>query len=126
MGAKWIPTPAILERVSELSQKGVSQDSIARIVGCHPSTFSAKRKEFPDLDDVIRKAHSSGEEEVVGLLWNIIRDPAHKSHFPALLFYLKTKHRWRETDAQDEKPGLPTGVPFKLKGEGDEPGTDDI
>ena len=119
MGARWTPTPAILEKVSELALKGVSQDSIARIVGCHPSTFSAKRKEFPELDEVIRKAHSSGEEEVVGLLWDIIRDPKHKSHFPALLFYLKTKHRWRETDAQDEKPGLPTGVPFKLKGEPD-------
>lgn len=125
MAAKWIPTKEMLDNIYDMALRGVTQESIARIVGLAPTTFSSKRKEFPELDETIRKAQSAGEEEVVGYLWNIIRDPKHKSHFPALLFYLKTKHRWRETDAQEEKPGLPTGVPFKLKGDGDEPGTDD-
>lgn len=112
-GKKWILTPEILETIRDCALKGVTEANIARIVGLHPTAFSTKKKEFPEIEEAIKDAQSRGECEVVGYLWNIIRDPNHKNNFPAMLFYLKTKHRWRETEPQDEKQGLPTGVTFQ-------------
>lgn len=114
-GKKWILTPEILETIKDCAIKGVTEANIARIVGLHPTAFSTKKKEYPEIEEVIKQAQAGGEHEVVGYLWNIIRDPNHRNHFPAILFYLKTKHRWRETD-QDatEKPQLPTGVTFTV------------
>ena len=112
---KWECTPEILERVADMAAKGVTEASIARNVGLSPTTFSLKKKEFPELEETIKNAASKGEEEVVGYLWNIIRDPKNKNHFSACLFYLKTKHRWRETDNMETAKVLPASVPFKLK-----------
>ena len=117
---KWECTPEILERVADMAAKGVTEASIARNVGLSPTTFSQKKKEFPQLEETIKNASSKGEEEVVGYLWNIIRDPKNKNHFSACLFYLKTKHRWRETDQQEPTKELPRSVPFKLKGSNDD------
>lgn len=117
---KWECTPEILERVADMAAKGVTEASIARNVGLSPTTFSLKKKEFPELETVIKNASAKGEEEVVGYLWNIIRDPKNKNHFSACLFYLKTKHRWRETDNMENVTQLPTKVPFKLKDAPDE------
>lgn len=112
---KWEPTPEILKQVSELAHKGVTEASIARIVGLTPNTFSTKKKEYPELGECLKKAHAHGEDEVVGYLWNIIKDTKHKHHFSACLFYLKTKHLWREVAQAEPTKELPTTVPFKLK-----------
>ena len=112
---KWECTPEILERIADLSAKGVTEASIARIVGLTPSTFSAKKKEHPELGDILNKSRASGEEEVVGYLWNIIRDPKNKNHFSACLFYLKTQHMWREVNKEETVKELPSTVPFKRK-----------
>lgn len=112
-GKKWVPTPKILEQIKELATKGVTEASIARIVGISPTGFSAKKKEYPEIEEVIRQAHASGEDEVVGYLWDILRDNKHKNHFAAIQFYLKSKHSWGDNGTQEEKPGLPTGVNFQ-------------
>lgn len=114
-GKKWVLTPEILATIKRLSAEGVTEANIARIVGISPTTFSAKKKEHPEIEEVIKEANAHSESEVVGYLWNIIRDPQHRNHFPAILFYLKTKHRWRETDQEtNEKPQLPTGITFTV------------
>lgn len=119
-GKKWELTPEILAQIEKMAHDGVTEASIARIVGLHPTAFSTKKKEYPEIEETIKKAHSTGEKAVVGYLWNIINDPTHKHHFSACLFYLKTKHRWRETDHQEQTKELPRSVPFKLKGSNDD------
>lgn len=114
-GKKWELTPEILAKIKQLSADGVTEANIARIVGISPTTFSAKKKEYPEIEEAIKDAQANAEHEVVGYLWRILRDPNHKNHFPAILFYLKTKHRWRETDhEQVDKPQIPTGVTFTV------------
>lgn len=112
-GKKWVLTPKILEQISELASRGVTEASIARLVGLAPTSFSAKKKEYPEIDEAIRQAHAKGESEVVSYLWDIIHNPSHKNHFAALQFYLKCKHNWGVDATEESKPGLPTGVDFK-------------
>ena len=114
-GKKWVLTPEILDTIKDCAIKGVTEANIARIVGLHPTAFSTKKKEYPEIEEVIKQAQAGGEHEVVGYLWNIIRDPSHRQHFSAICFYLKTKHRWRETEGEQvDKPQIPTGITFTV------------
>lgn len=112
-GKKWVVTKEILDKITKLASQGVTEASIARIIGLSPTAFSTKKKEFPEMEEAIRQAHAKGEMAVVGYLWDIIHNPQHKNHFAALQFYLKCKHNWGETGTVDDKPGLPSGVDFK-------------
>lgn len=112
-GKKWVLTPQILEQISDMASRGVTEASIARMIGLSPTAFSTKKKDFPEMEEAIRQAHAKGETEVVNYLWEIIHDPKHKSHFAALQFYLKCKHNWGVETTNESKPGLPTGVDFK-------------
>lgn len=112
---KWIPTPEILERIKELAQKGCTEHSIARCLGIHPGQWYTKKKAFPEIQEILDQGRASGENEVTGYLWNIIRNPEHRQHFAAICFYLKTQHNWRETNREEDKPGLPSSVQFSVK-----------
>ena len=58
---KWIPTPEILEKVREQARMGVTEANIARNVGVAPTTFSAKKQEYPELAEAIKSGHAVGE-----------------------------------------------------------------
>jgi len=94
---KWIPTPEILARIKELAAQGITEASIAYQVGCHPSTFSLRKQEYPELNDTIKEGRASGEEIVVSKLWELI----HSGHATAILFYLKCQHNWNDRPNQD-------------------------
>lgn len=106
MAMRWELTPERLKRIEELAALGVREDSIARQVGLHPSTFSEKKKIHPEIAEVINNAQACTEEIVVSALMNMIKDPKHKAHAAAVFFYLKTKCRWQETSVviTAEKP----------------------
>ena len=105
MAKKWELTPEKLETIRDMAAKGCTEDNIARCVGIAPGTWYEKKKIHPEMDDVIKAAKASGEKEVVGYLWNILRDPKHRNHFAAITFYLKTQHRWKEvTVVQQNAP----------------------
>jgi hypothetical protein len=103
-GKPWIPTPEILEQVFTLIKKGVTETNVARLVGLHPSTFSAKKTEFPELDETIKKAKAYGEDVAAGIIWQIMNDPSHKQRLTAAMFYLKTQHNWKDKDSSTIEP----------------------
>lgn len=107
---EWELTEERIQKISDLSLKGCTEATIARAVDLHPSTFSAFKKKFPLIDEIIKKANARGEEEAVGYLWNIIRNPEHKMNFSAILFYLKTKHKWSE--GVSTEISFPSGISF--------------
>jgi len=77
------------ERVRYLAGLGVSQDDIAKIIGCCPKTL---RKRFRnELDRGAAEANAS----VAGYLFN----SAKGGNVAAPIFWLKTRAHWREGSA---------------------------
>jgi predicted transcriptional regulator len=103
-GKLWIPTEEILTQVHDLIKQGVTETNVARVLGLHPSTFSAKKNEFPELDEAIKKAKAYGEKVAASVIWEIMNDPNHKQRLTAAIFYLKTQHRWSEKDESSLEP----------------------
>lgn len=100
MAKKWELTPERLEKIRDMAHKGCTEDNIARCVGISPGCWYEKKKIHPEIDDIIKNAKASGEEELVGILWSHIRDKnvSTKEKLPTIFFMLKTRHRWRETE----------------------------
>lgn len=117
---KWIPTPEIIEYVREQSSRGMTEASIARNVGLAPTTFSAKKQEFPELAEAISKGNSRGEELALNALWAMITDPKSKGHTTATVFYLKCKHGWNDGSKNTVvETTAPSGVKFEVIQKGD-------
>ena len=110
----WKLTPEILEYVREQSSKGMTEASIARSVGLHPSTFSEKKQQYPDLAEAVKKGNSYGEQLAINALWAMIQDPKSKGHTTATLFYLKCKHGWNDGGKQSVEVQAPSGVQFEV------------
>ena len=111
-GKKWAPTPEMIKQIGDLAKKGVTEANIARIVGLSPTVFSGKKKVFPEIENVIKAAQASGEHEVVGYLWNIMRNPEHRQHLTACLFYLKTRHGWKDHEFVIQNAKIQQGATF--------------
>ena len=80
------------ERVRYLAGVGVPQDGIAKIIGCAPKTL---RKRFrDDLDRGVAEATAT----VSGFLFAAAKGGS----ISAIIFWLKTRARWRERAAADE------------------------
>jgi hypothetical protein len=110
----WVLTPEILQYVEEQSRKGVTEASIARNVGLHPSTFSEKKQQYPEIAEAIKKGNAVGEELAVNALWAMIQDPKSKGHVTATLFYLKCKHAWNDGSKNTLEVQAPSGVKFDV------------
>lgn len=87
-------TDAVRERVRYLAGVGVRQDDIARIVGCAPKTLRKRLRD--ELDRGIAEANAT----VAGYLFNQTK----AGNTAAIIFWLKTRARWRERGAAEEPP----------------------
>jgi hypothetical protein len=82
---------AMREKVRYLAGVGVRQDDIALIIGCAPKTL---RKRFrAELDRGVAEANAT----MCGYLFAA----AKAGNIPAIIFWLKTRARWREETAVD-------------------------
>jgi hypothetical protein len=83
---------AVRERVRHLAGVGVRQDDIARIIGCAPKTLRKRLRD--DLDRGVAEANAT----IAGYLFAA----AKAGNITAIIFWLKTRARWRERNATDE------------------------
>lgn len=114
-GKAWECTPEILAKIEEQAKLGVTEANIARNVGLHPSTFSEKKKNHPEIEEAIKKGGAKGEQLATGALWNMMTDPKSKGHVTAVIFYLKTKHGWNDgSRLQTTETTAPSGVKFEI------------
>jgi hypothetical protein len=82
---------AMRQKVRYLAGVGVRQDDIALIIGCAPKTL---RKRFRDeLDRGVAEANAT----MCGYLFAA----AKAGNIPAIIFWLKTRARWREETPAD-------------------------
>src|SRR5215469_14830710 len=84
---------AVCERVRELAGVGVPQDDIARIIGCSPKTLRKRLRD--ELDLGVAEANAT----IAGCLFAAAKG----GNVPAMMFWLKTRARWRERTAADEE-----------------------
>jgi hypothetical protein len=83
----FVATDAMREMVRKLASRGVPQDDIAKIVDCAPKTL---RKHFRDELD---RGAAAANAEMCRLLFAA----AERGNIAAIIFWLKTRGRWRET-----------------------------
>lgn len=102
----WQLTDDEIAFIEEKTQKGMREDTIARLLGMHSSTFSALKKKDPRIDDAIKKGSAHIEEMAVGNLYFWMSDRDHKNCLTATIFYLKTRCGYKETSevVHTEKP----------------------
>jgi len=93
------PTQDDIDKISHLASQGVTQVSIAHSFGICHATYCTRKRKYPVLQDACDSASAYTEELVVGKLFKIINDESHKSHFSAVIFYLKAQCGWRDREA---------------------------
>jgi hypothetical protein len=87
----FVVSEALREKVSQLAGLGVTQDDIAKIVGCAPKTL---RKHFrAELDRAAAEANAT----IAGCLFAA----AMAGSIPAMIFWMKCRGRWRERSPDD-------------------------
>ena len=98
----FVATDTMREKVKYLAGVGVPQSDIAKIIGCAPKTL---RRRFRDeLDRGVAEANAT----VAGYLFNAART----GNIAAIIFWLKSRARWRERPTKAEEafktPSQPT------------------
>ncbi len=92
---------AMREKVRCLAGMGVSQEDIAKIIGCAPKTL---RKRFRvELNRGVAEANAT----IAGYLFAA----AKSGNIAAIIFWLKTRAHWRERTAPDEPIPDPDAAP---------------
>ena len=88
----FVMNDALREKVRHLAGLGVPQDDIAKIVGCAPKTL---RKRF-------RNELDRGVAEANAMISGSLFTAAKAGNIAAMIFWLKTRARWRERMAADD------------------------
>lgn len=92
---------------------GVTEKHLAQQLGISAVQFTDDKNNNEELKAVVENVAGQLESEVTGYLMKMIRNPDHKSHAPCVFFYLKTKCRWRESDAVPPTFQTPDGIKFR-------------
>src|SRR5499433_3454858 len=89
----FVVNDAIREKVRHLAGLGVPQDDIARIIQCSPKTLRKRCR--ADLD--------CGAAEANAIVSGCLFAAAKGGSIAAQIFWLKSRARWRERDASDDR-----------------------
>ena len=89
----FVVNDAMREKVRHLAGLGVPQDDIARIVKCSPKTLRKRCRD--DLD--------CGAAEANAIVSGCLFAAAKGGNIAAQIFWLKSRARWRERDAADNR-----------------------
>ena len=94
----WIPSDEELEKVTKLASQGMTQTQIADCLGIHIATLMAKKKEFDQLNEAIKKGKSLG----ISYVTNKLMAKVGAMDTTCILFYLKCQAGWKEASTMDE------------------------
>lgn len=120
----WVLTEEKLEYIEKMSKMGMTEASIARNIGVHPSTFSEKKQIHPEIEEAIKRGNAVGEEVAISALWQMMLDPKSKGHVTGTIFYLKCKHNWNDGSRQTTEITAPSGLKFEVIPTGKNDGKD--
>ena len=96
----WEPSQSQIKKIQELASLGLTYEQIGRYMGYCEETICLKLQEYPEL----RKAFELGQIEgllvATRRLRALMQDADSRSSVPATLFYLKSRHGWVDTNAE--------------------------
>ena len=98
------PTPEQRQLVQLHATVGTTRATIASIIGIDQKTLTKHYKN--ELDLALAKANAT----IGGALFN----KAKNGDTAAMIFWMKTRARWRETDRADDSQQAPMSINFHL------------
>jgi hypothetical protein len=111
----WLLTDEKRAAIIEAAKNGSRICDIGPIVGCAPNTFERKKREIPEIDDLIEEGRRQGRAELLQLSRTIItnpRDPARNQELARLHRLLKSEQP--ETAKDSDEKGVFTGYDIVL------------
>lgn len=109
----FIPKEEHFLQVEHLANMGVTERSIAKLLGITFKTYLTKKKEYPRFQNIIDTANANLEVLYVGILHKNILAGCKAS----LFFRLKTKFGYSETaraDEEEQERDKPSGFVYQL------------
>lgn len=103
--------PIDLRKVEEYAQACDSEEEIARALGISQDTLTRRKKDYADFADAIKRGKAKANIFVGGKLMQACR----AGNITAIIFYLKTRAGWKETQRIEadvtQREGVPEGLP---------------
>ena len=93
----WIPTEETLRTVEQLAGQGLNQQQIADALGIGVSTLMAKKNEFVEFQEAIKRGKAKGIAHVTSKLMAKVG----AMDTTSILFYLKCQAGWKEVQELD-------------------------
>lgn len=125
--SKFDITSVEVQIIIELAGKGLQLYEIWEYFGISKSTWYAKVAEYEEnhkndddfigILDAIKQSKAHRGERAAGKLWQYIESGG-KLGLTALMFYLKTQHRWRENpkeEKEEEEHHQPQQLDYSLQ-----------
>ena len=116
----WQVTPEVLQTITEMVSRGVTESSIASHFGIDKTTFQRHKNNNPDIVEAIKEGKQCTKDYAASKMISIMMDDNHPKMFNALQFYLKTQGGWSETRniVVPDVPA-PSSIRFELDEEDD-------
>lgn len=90
--AKWIVTDTGIKMVEDLTARGVTLTSIAKVLGMDTATLRLVRQRQPEVEEAYQRGLAREEEVLVGNL----RKSANEGNVLAGIFLLRSRHGYQE------------------------------
>ncbi len=93
-----VVTPEMISKVEHLGGLGLTREQIHNYFGMSSEAWQKRVESSPELEMVMKGGLSKKIEIASGKLW----EHCLKGNLTAIMFFLKTQGRWRETDRPGE------------------------
>lgn len=103
--AKWVVTDTGIKMVEDLTARGVTLTSIARVLGMDTATLRLVRQRQPEVEEAYQRGLAREQEALVGNL----RRAADEGNIVANIFLLKARHQYREGEPMEVNVNVKTG-----------------
>lgn len=110
----WRPTAEILDQIYRCAAFGFKENKIAAIIGLRPEVFSKKKKDFPEIQEVLDVAKAKEEFALATMVRNhaFNIDLPYADRAKDIKYLLDRRHHWMSEDTTVEVKGPPAGINF--------------
>ena len=98
-----------LKQVEEFAKVCDTDEEIAYNLGISVTTFYQRKRENEDFVDAIKRGKAKAKSYVVGKLMKAVEN----GNSTAMIFWLKAKGGWKETDKQEIEVNQPVQIVVK-------------
>ena len=101
-----------MDKCQRYAAQGLTYEQIARCLNLHVATLIEKRKDYPELDEAIKRGRDQGVQNVTNALY----EKAIKGDNTAMIFFLKNRDpkNWSDNPAPQDEQTTPTKIEVTL------------